>query len=111
MIIDRFGDYKEPNIGDYVICSDNEDFLSADDNVTSKNINYYLEVNVGKIIAKNEFGFDYIVGYNNIPKDISNYFLHFGYKNSRGFNSNEIVKFSKDRIELELSLSTKKYNI
>ena len=78
-----------PEIGDYVICEESLD------NITKE----FISNNIGKIIGIDEFGQYYIVKYDyNVMPEMVMYL-------------DEIIKFSKDRTELEEYLMAKKYNL
>ena len=107
---------NEPKIGDYVICEDSS--LSLD-NITID----FISNNIGKIIGIDEFGQYYIVkyDYNTIPNLSKNWFGSIsktGYpptyskeEDSRVMYLSEIIKFSKDRTELEEYLMAIKYGL
>jgi hypothetical protein len=80
-----------PKIGDYVICKDKS--IAIDNNTKE-----FISNNIGKIIAKPVM-YIYIVKYDyNAMPEIVMYL-------------DEIIKFSKDRTELEEYLMAKKYGL
>ena len=81
-----------PKIGDYVICKDKS--IAIDNNTKE-----FISNNIGKIIARPSFMYIYIVKYDyNAMPEIVMYL-------------DEIIKFSKDRNELEEYLTAKKYGL
>ena len=109
--IKNFEDIKEsqlPEIGDYVIC---EDKSIAIDEETKE----FISNNIGKIINIITKGRTlYIVKYDNIPNIAKHWFgfVHAcGSDDSRQMHLNEIIKFSKNKEELEDYLIAKKYGL
>lgn len=112
MRIKRFKE-GDPKVGDYVIC---EEMI-----FTGKEFNEICEFisnNIGKVIEINEiirinkkFIF-YTILYEEIPNNLKS-FAHFNGKNInlRQMTRKEIIKFSKDRTELEEYLMAKKYGL
>lgn len=99
----------QPKIGDYVICDESN--ITFDNKVLHKKMNYFIDNNIGLIINEDYKGFDYIVKYDNIPDSLMDQFSRFGLPNTRGFNVDEVVDFSKDKEILEARIRAKKYNI
>jgi len=103
--------YKEPNVGDYVICqekNENKDFIS------------FIENNIGQIIKIKQYYTNeklyYYIRYTGIPDNIKYHFyegIHIDlYENNiRGMFLSEIKYWSKDKEDLETILSTNKYNL
>jgi hypothetical protein len=117
--IKNFEDIKEsqlPEIGDYVICKDKSIALDEEtkefiSNNIGKIINIYnSKIKVGIITKKQTIipNTLYIVKYDNIPNIAKKW---FGSDDSRQMRLNEIIKFSKDKEELEDYLITKKYGL
>lgn len=114
--IKNFKDIKEsqlPEIGDYVIC---EDESIALDEETKE----FISNNIGKIINIFTKGITkgsktiYIVKYENIPNIAKQWFGLFSACDSddtRQMDLSEIIKFSKNKEELEEYLVAKKYNL
>ena len=99
---------ENAEIGDYVLCSEPGDLFWND-------INFFIENNIGEIIDLNR-GYDYIVKYNNIPKEIKDYFAHLDnsippLQTARGMHKSEIKYKSKNKKDLESILLSKKYNL
>jgi nitrogen regulatory protein PII-like uncharacterized protein len=96
--------YKhKPEIGDYVLCSEND--KSNDD------LNIFIDNNIGKIIniisaTKNTMEYYYVV-YNKVPANIDGIFVNDG----RNMWLSEIKYWSKDKEELEAILQVNKYNL
>ena len=98
---------KKPIIGDYVLCLD-----QSDDN----DLNDFLSNNIGQYIAP--FGsdeFPYEIEYTDIPRDLYGAFSVDGEDGNnlgtRQFSLKEIKYWSKDKKNLELIITTNKYNI
>jgi hypothetical protein len=110
-----------PEIGDYVVCEDNEgdseddiefiNFLELSIGIvldTNRNKEGFFSTQVGERfqIFKNEL---FLIKFENeLPEFIVEPDLP---KNSLIFHDEEIVAFSKNRDELEIILSANKYNI
>jgi len=93
-------------IGDYVICQE-KGWLP------SSNFLIFLDFignNIGQIVNKNTSVYDYIVKYENIPKEIKDYFNHQN-GTSRDMTEFEIINHSKNKEKLETILNIKKFNI
>ena len=95
---------NEPQIGDYVLCKQNEGFAK-------KSINNIISKNIGKILSK--FVDYYIVYYDCfIPEKLKYFFSNFnGPKYSRLIKKYEIEHFSSNKEDLEILLKLKKYNL
>lgn len=114
---------KYPEIGDYVICKDNESEDKDENDIEFEN---FLNHSVGMILdsnkEKNNF-FKTITGKRFENYSIPIYLIQFENElpefikepdfpeNSLIFDENEIVVFSKNKDELEILLSAKKYNL
>jgi len=94
---------KKPQVGDYVICQDEEDDLIS-----------FMNNNIGKIIDishNDKIPFD--IEYENIPSNIQNY---FGFNNNiknnnRVMSREEILYWSKNKEDLKQIILQRKYNI
>lgn len=94
---------KRLQVGDYVICSENN---SLDD---------FLNNNIGKYISYNEgHVYDYCISYDDIPQDLE---VHFttdvpkGYKYVRYMKRKEIIHSAKHKKDLEYLVASQKYNL
>jgi len=96
------------HIGDFVICKETNRVGSNDPEIY--NFFNFIDNNIGKIVDTDAAGFDYIVKYKKIPKNIQNYFYRKN-NTSRGMSESEILYHSKNKEELETILFSKKYNI
>ena len=96
--------FKDAEIGDYVLCSEESTISDHDDD-----INIFIENNIGKIIELKR-GYDYIVEYDNIPKEFKNEFIYSN-NSARGMFKNEVKHISKNKKDLEAILMSKKYNL
>jgi hypothetical protein len=96
-----YENFNKPEIGDYVIC---RSFYN------NKYLNIFLSENIGQIVIINDKSlYSYIVKYNS--KDLKNLRTLFNNAGFRKFQENEILHFSKNKEDLELILSARKYNI
>ncbi len=90
-------------INDYVICINSDSFVPDD-------INYFIENNIGKYVRfDNTPNIDlrYIIKYDNPPKSFTEYYNRdFMY-----FERGEIIDYSTSKDELEIILTSKKYNL
>ena len=97
---------KEPQIGDYIICK--EDFIN-DEKLTS-----FLLSNIGQIYSIDPRG-NYVVEYNNIPKDLETnfreYIREYNKNNLTTIYPSEIIEFSKNKEDLEIYINKMKYNL
>jgi hypothetical protein len=116
--IKNFEDIKEsqlPEIGDYVICKDKsialdeetKEFISNNIGIITNTLIMEIKITSGRkqTSIPNTL---YIVKYDNIPNIAKKW---FGSDDSRQMRLNEIIKFSKDKEELEDYLITKKYGL
>ena len=95
----------EPEVGDYVILTDNELIGSS----TSQKKLYidFIENHVGQIISiNNQFDW-FTVEYNNIPFQLQVFFN----KNKATFTKKNIVCIGKTIDEVKLKYAAKKYNL
>ena len=94
--------YKEPKIGDYVICTTND--------TTSPGLKEFLEQTIGKCINTN-FNF-LIIEYQYVPNEIlyTNFDLTTG-KIRRGVMKDDVLYYSPNKEELEIYLNANKYNL
>jgi hypothetical protein len=100
---------NEPQIGDYVICSENFE--------KCKN---FIENNIGQIVMiKPPFSvFGYLVKYENIPSGLDGYFINlYGEMTTdtdiayRCMNKDEFLIIDKNIEDIKIKLMAKKYNI
>lgn len=96
---------NNPQVGDYVICEDRGD-SSATDNLLN-----FIENNIGQIVDYKEYYgvIPYEVQYIDRPESLKKYF-HDDDK-VRRYSLSEIKFWSKNKIDLEIILSAKKYNL
>lgn len=114
-----FEDIKNiPKIGDYVICQDS---------LARYEVVEFISNNIGQIIApfhsipfhpttpKNPSEPQFVIQYENIPEELKYSFYYENnmkyYSGLRNMALNEIIKFSKNKEELEDYLVAKKYNL
>lgn len=106
--IKRFDKKEKPKVGDYVLVKENlknnPDLYKIID-FTSNNIG---EIIFGKHLADDEITYDYKVKYNNVPHLLIPY---FGEYYDRPMRRSEIVEWSENKIDLEIFLDAKKYNL
>jgi hypothetical protein len=88
----------EPKVGDYVIV-DRKTELDVYD-FTSNNIGYYEQ-------SVNSNRMTYHIRFNNVPEELEKKFTY----NCRNYSREDIKYWSKNKKELEIILSTIKYNI
>ena len=100
--IKKFESLDEPKIGDYVACEEELGINELCD---------FINNTVGKIFKIENSYYNYAVKFDNIPQNLNEFFTDFGYKDCRGFNSNEILFWSENKEDVEEYLMTKKYNI
>jgi hypothetical protein len=97
-------------IGNYVLCE--EYGIGYEDKATK----LFIKNNIGKYIMYDKTAkHKYVIEYENIP-DSLRYVDFFrnpitGERNVRWMNRTEIIKFEKNKIELELFLKMDKYNL
>lgn len=113
---------NEPQIGDYVICQDS---VLARNFSNNKSTIIFLSNNIGRIITDDSIDYDvskrysYVIKYENIPKDIEDYFnlrkkeseKNFEMSGLRAFSLEEIIYHSKNKEDLEIYIDTEKYNL
>jgi len=99
----------KPQVGDWVICKESFDEGTLCD---------FISNNIGKFIRYRRSddhvapSYTHIIQYENIPTE-----LLYGFKNAenqnncRGMKIYEILKWSKDKEDLELQIKTQKYNL
>lgn len=100
---------KEPQLGDYVICSTSYGPTAIDD---------FMKNNIGQIQDERYLGnnqeiidkvkYTYVVTFENVPWHLTPYFHN---KSKRIMSLDEIIYFSPDKQKLEAILTAKKYNI
>lgn len=95
---------NDPQIEDYVICR--VLYISND---KLKNLLNFIENNIGLIVGLDTSSYNtrFVVEYDNIPKEIKNYFK----SNVFFFSKEEIVKWSKSKKDLEIYIDANKYNL
>lgn len=100
--IKKFEDINEPEVGDYVICSEEHDGLSKKlIDFTSNNIGQLIEIDGTQY-------YPFVVKYDdNVPLELEVNFLH----NTRGMMRAEIIHYSKNKEDLEMILNANKYNL
>lgn len=107
----------EIQLGDYIVCKDelfeyptknnDKDFVDF----ISNNIGRFVEINDGDRYAHQ---YKYLVQYQNVPKNLSDYFdLYKGYNSLRAFSRSEIIrKATPEEIEeLKIKNDAFKYNL
>jgi len=102
-IFKLFETYKrKPKKGDYVICSYKED----------KKVDVFISNNIGKIINDDydNAWYNYLVEYDNPTIHMKINYTPVN-TNSMIFSEEEIVHWSKNKKELEMILTTNKFNI
>jgi len=108
--IKTFENIKEPQVGDYVNCKEDNIYTSNKESLYN-----FIYNNVGKIHIirdKNVTYRRYVVYYDNVPDDIKDRFDDR--KNglmSRNYNDEEILFFSENKQEVEAYIQAKKYNL
>lgn len=97
-------DKKDLEIGDYVVL---KMWVHPDDRLVN-----FINNNVGQILKLTSLNISMIVEYENVPTKIQKHFNVIGNnKFSRPFHTNEIEYHTKNIKELELMITTNKYNI
>ena len=103
---------KKPEIGDFVICEEDEKMC---DDITVKS---FLSENIGRIVRYRDISdifnseFTYVVKYKNVPENKKDFFVaspNIGY--CRSMSETEIKFWSKNKKEVEAYLAGNKYNI
>ena len=106
--IKRFENIENtPKIGDYVICQDI---------IARYEVKDFISNNIGQIIYIVIDTGSFSVQYENVPKEFKSFFYSTEYKMKyysglRKMMPEEIIKFSKNKEEIEDYLITKKYNL
>jgi len=95
--IKLFENLSNPEVGDYAICK----FEFSPD------VNKFLQNNVGKIVSVTGFPSPYVVEFENATKKLSPYIMD----GRKWFDRDDIIKWSKNKEELEAILITNKYNL
>jgi hypothetical protein len=99
----------DPQIGDYVICKEENDLDSSSTTILIKNqINEFLTINIGQIAEYD--GKWYEVEYHNIPKNVDGWF-HASKLNCRSMKRHEIIHYAKTKEELKPLINQIKYNL
>ena len=108
------GNEGKPEVGDYVIC---DEIPQSEPKFLYAEVIDFLKNNVGKIKKydvdtdyEGEGKYGYIVVYNNIPIGLVSYFMYANGKGRRMLED-DIKYWRKNREDLEMILSSKKYNI
>lgn len=100
---------KSLRINDYVICHDESTAL-----LRRNNLNKFIDNNVGRYVEYDSTAdFKYVVKYENIPINLRDIF-QMNDDDVDGliwFDKTEILKFSKNKEDLEIYLQIKKYNL
>jgi len=99
-----YKELSEPEIGDYVICN----WRNADD---EHEANIFIRNNIGQIINIIKYSMNsHIIRYDNIPADLH---MYTAASDSTAFRlaRQDILKFSKNREELEMYINLNKFNI
>ena len=98
---------NKPKIGDYVICKDKS-------NTIDNNTKEFISNNIGKIIGIGDLDWPPGRGSGGIKKQLKLYYI-VKYDNNAMPKTvmylDEIIKFSKDKNELEEYLAAKKYGL
>jgi len=103
---------KVPKVGDYVIC---KEYSDGNGNSNDEFFLKFLSENIGQIIKINLYNTincSFVVEYNDVPRELSEYFSYENYRsNSRKMFIDEIVYFSKNKKDLDMYITANKYNI
>jgi len=100
---------KNPQIGDYVLCEE-EDL--GDGNSALIDVKNFVKNNIGKLIKiVDEKRYNYFVQYENIPENIIDFFYFRENKSSRIYYRKEIKFFSPNKKDAEIILQANKYNL
>lgn len=105
-----YENYNEIEIGDYVICESGK----SNYNIQFKKLNDFIRNKIGKLIDIDNKSIPgsiyYIVEYDNIPDNISNFKRS---RNESAFTMHkiDIINYSKDKNELESIINANKFNI
>jgi len=111
----------EPEIGDYVICSERDDNYNDDEGLMK--LYEFLDNNVGKYLENKDKKYDkygygdfheYIVQYENVPQyllDNKMFITVYDNITVRPMSKSEIIYWSKNKEKLEVLIATNKYNI
>jgi len=95
----------EPQVGDWVICS-----VLSIDAINWTELNDFLNTNIGKYAENDGTGFKpYIIRYKNVPNKLNN--ENFNGDMFRYVHRREIVRFSKNKEDLEIYIDANKYNL
>jgi len=91
-----------PEIGDYVICRDEQ----------SKELSLLLAFKIGIINAKNTNPhYQYEISFYSIPKEESYFFAYNNGKFERNFNGYEILYWSKNKKKLQQIIDANKFGL
>jgi len=91
----------KPEIGDYVICEDEEI-------ISNNTFRPFIKNNIGQIIEIDEKPPEYNIKYENIPTHLLNDYF---YDDARYFYRKEIKYFSDNKEDLEILMNANKYNL
>ena len=96
----KYESLTPPEIGDYVYCNtyDNEE----------KNLQNFLNTNLGKIIDTNKVEDEFLIEFENLPDNLQNY---SDTSDNIWFDKDEILHWSKNPKDLEIYISVNKYNL
>jgi hypothetical protein len=93
----------EPNVGDYVICTNN---------FFNENLREFLQNNIGRIINGEKSSMDYyIVFYEDIDDDLNKYFNELADGYEIPIFESEILYWNKNKEELQYIIDANKYNL
>lgn len=111
----------QPEVGDYVIVDFSSVFTDLDKKDTFYKVNQFLKTNIGKLITilDSDSGHDmvldfrYIVEYDNISHEISDYFgeEEGSDKMCRRVNFKAFKEWSKDKTNIEAKLNVDLFNL
>ena len=98
---------EEPQIGDYVIC---EEPLTIH---IFEELNRFISSNIGQIVQiDDELPDRYFIQYLNIPENLKLFFKYLKkITNCRAMRRKNIIYWSRNKEDLEVILSSNKYNL
>lgn len=94
--------------GDYVIMNHNSVFTTCISTYAIKELDEFLENNIGIVINVNKVNNNISVKYHDVPFTISGFFHNLGYEI---FEPYDIVEYASTIDELKMKLQTNKYNL
>ena len=114
--IKLFESKDKPKVGDYVICDESEAYIPG--NELDNELDIFLSKNIGRVVNyDSEMKIEYMVQYENIPKNLElNYFslgdsYDGGFKRCREMARDEIKFWNSDKETVEAALNAQKYNL